>query len=62
MAQPGLVSVIEEENIGALQHSENSEGWEMGDIQYELGFFFSFLKSHFICTRTVHSTVPSTSI
>jgi len=37
MAQPGLVSVIEEENIGALQHSENSEGWEMGDIQYELG-------------------------
>jgi len=30
-----LVSVIEA-NIHVLQHSDNSEGWEMGDIQYEL--------------------------
>ena len=29
-----LVSVIEEANIHVLQHSENTKGWEMGDIQY----------------------------
>ena len=32
-----LVYVIEEANIHVLQHSENSEGLGMGDIQYELG-------------------------
>jgi len=37
MALPVLVSVIEETNMGVLHHSENSEGWEIGYIRYELG-------------------------
>jgi len=57
----GLVSAIEEANIRVLQHSGNLEGWEMGDIQYELGLwivslFFLLRKLFYLCA------VPGTSI
>lgn len=69
MAQPtvaqfncrGLASVLEEANIQVLPHSENSQGWQMGDTRCELGLkiaspFYSYMN----CLRTI--PVPGASI
>jgi len=60
----GLVSVIEGANIRVLQCSESSQGWEMGDIQCELGslivspFFSPYKAILFVPVFPEHYIVP----